>query len=145
MICAPDHIKKYVTPIVGKNKFFEDSIYSSFTFAYEVHCSCGGKEMTVYKTSEPKVTAVCAACGRMITIYDLTEYPCAVPLGKEETPEKVTNQENDRFHVAVIYEYSDEFALDDDAYDENDVTWCQIYVYDTVNAQSIMIVDDETA
>ena len=101
MICAPDHIKKYVTPIVGKNKYFEDSIYGAFTFAYEVHCSCGGKELTVYKTSEPKVTAVCAACGRMTTIYDLTEYPCAVPLGKEETP--------------------------------------------AVNAQSIMLVDDETA
>lgn len=145
MICAPDHIKKYVTPVAGENKYFEDRIDSAFTFAYEVCCSCGGIEFTVYKTSEPKVTAVCAACGRKITVYDLTEYPCAVPLGVEEEPEKVRNEGHDRFRVAVIFEYSDEFALDDNEFDENDVTWCQVYVYDTASAQSIMIVDDETA
>ena len=30
-------------------------------------------------------------------------------------------------------------------FDENDITWFQIFLYDIVNLQSIMIVDDETA
>lgn len=57
---------------------------------------------------------------------------------------KVSNEGNDRFNVAVIFEYSDEFSFDDE-FDENDITWCQIYLYDPKNLCSIMIVDDETA
>ena len=33
----------------------------------------------------------------------------------------------------------------DEEFDENEITWCQIYLYDIVNLQSILIVDDETA
>lgn len=146
MIYAPDHIKEYVKPIEGKNKFFEDAISSEYTFAYEVSCSCGNHEFVIYKNSEPKVTAFCEACGKTITLYDLIEYPCAVTNREnEEVLEKVTNENNDKFNVAVILEYSDEFAFDDEEFDENAITWCQIYLYDTINQQSILIVDDETA
>jgi hypothetical protein len=30
-------------------------------------------------------------------------------------------------------------------FDEDAITWCQIYLYDIASLQSIMIVDDETA
>lgn len=145
MICAPDHIKEYVKPIAGENKFF-DGYIGEYTFAYEVVCSCGNKELIVYKNSEPKVTAFCESCGKMIALYDLIEYPCAVVLRDDEDAlEKVTNEDTDKFHVAIIFEYSDEFTFDDERFDVNDVTWCQIYLYDLIHSQSILLVDDETA
>ena len=52
---------------------------------------------------------------------------------------------SDKFNVAIIIQYSDQFAFNDERFDENDITWCQIFLYDIVNLQSIMIVDDETA
>ncbi|MDE7224896.1 MAG: hypothetical protein K2O34_14105 [Acetatifactor sp.] len=145
MICVPDHIKEYVKPIAGENKLF-DGYIGEYTFAYEVVCSCGNKELIVYKNSEPKVTAFCEACGKAITLYDLIEYPCAVALrDDEDVMEKVTNEDTDKFHVAIIFEYSDEFTLDDERFDVNDVTWCQIYLYDMIHLQSILLVNDETA
>lgn len=147
MICAPDHVKKYVRQIVGKNKFFDNNLGNNeFAFDYEVVCSCGSNEFAVYKNAEPKAACFCKSCGKEITLYDLTEYPCAVVVRKEEEVlEKVTNGGNDKFNVAVRFEYSDEFAFDDDEFDENGITWCQIYIYDPEKSQSIMIVDDETA
>ena len=146
MIYAPDHIKKYVKRIVGNNKFFDGNL-DAFTFAYEVTCSCGNKELVILKNSEPKVIACCESCGETITMYDLIEYPCAVTVRKkgEEVLTKITNGDSDKFNAAVIFEYSDEFELDGDEFDENEVTWCQIYLYDSKSLQSLMIVDDETA
>lgn len=147
MIYAPSHIKKYVKPILGKNKFFSENIYSKFTLAYEISCSCGNNEFVIYKNSEPKVEAFCESCGKTITLYDLIEYPGAVTVRNdgEDALEKVINENNDKFNVAIIFEYSDEFAFDDEEFDENEITWCQIYLYDIVSLRSIMIVDDETA
>lgn len=34
MICAPDHVKKYVRQIVGKNKFFDNNLGNN-EFAFE--------------------------------------------------------------------------------------------------------------
>lgn len=128
---APDHIKKYVRPISEKNKFFSTPIYDEFV---------------VFKNSEPKVTAVCTACKKRIALYDLIEYPCATTARDPEEPlEKVINKNNDKFNAAIIIQYSDEFAFNDERFDENDITWCQIYLYDNVERQSMMIVDDETA
>lgn len=90
--------------------------------------------------------ASCTSCGNQITLYDLIEYPCAVVVrDTEEALEKVVNNNNDKFNAAIIIQYSDEYALDDDEFDEDAITWCQIYLYDVVNSQPIMIVDDETA
>ena len=147
MIYAPGHLKKYAKQIQGENKFFSDGIYDEFTFAYEINCSCGGKEFVVYKNSEPKMIASCTSCGNQITLYDLIEYPCATTTARdpEEALEKVINKSNDKFNAAIIIQYSDEFAFDDERFDENVITWCQIFLYDIVNLQPIMIVDDETA
>lgn len=148
MIYAPSHIKNYVQQIIGKNKFFDDDFSNDeFTFAYEIVCKCGNHKFTIYKNNEPKVVACCEVCNQKITLYDLIEYPCAVVLRKEKEEmelKKVSNEGNDRFNVAVIFEYSDEFSFDDE-FDENDITWCQIYLYDPKNLCSIMIVDDVTA
>lgn len=146
MIYAPSHIKKYAKQIQGENKFFSDGIYGEFSFAYEIRCSCGGEEFVVYKNSEPKVIASCITCANKITVYDLIEYPCAVTArDPEEELEKVSNKGNDKFNVAMIIQYSDQFAFDDVRFDENDITWCQIFIYDIVNLRPIMIIDDETA
>lgn len=146
MMYAPSHIKKYAKQIQGENKFFSDGIYGGYTFAYEIICHCGNKEFVVYKNSEPKVIASCTSCGNRITVYDLIEYPCATTArNPEEELRKVFIDNNDNFNVAIIIQYSDQFAFDDERFDENDITWCQIFLYDMVNLQSIMIVDDETA
>ena len=146
MIYAPNHIKEYVKPILGNNKFFKDDIYGKFTLAYEVNCNCGNNEFVIYKNSEPKVMAFCASCGKAITLYDLIEYPCAVTYrDNEEILRKVINKDKDKFNIAIIFQYSDDFDFDDEEFDENEITWCQIYLYDIVNLQSILIVDDETA
>lgn len=90
--------------------------------------------------------AFCASCGKAITLYDLIEYPCAVTYrDNEEILRKVINKDNDKFNIAIIFQYSDDFDFDDEEFDENEITWCQIYLYDIVNLQSILIVDDETA
>jgi len=146
MIYAPSHVKKYLKQIPEINKFFSEPIYSDFTFAYEVYCSCGNNEFVVSKNSEPKVMAFCESCGKTIPLYDLIEYPCATTCrNPEEELKKITNQGNDKFNAAIIFEYSDEFPLDDERFDENDITWCVIYLYDNVCQESIMIVNDETA
>lgn len=44
----------------------------------------------------------------------------------------------------MLIQYSDQFAFDDVRFDENDMTWCQIFIYGIVNLQHIMIIDDET-
>ena len=103
MIYAPNHIKEYVKPILGNNKFFKDDIYGKFTLAYEVNCNCGNNEFVIYKNSEPKVMAFCASCGKAITLYDLIEYPCAVTYrDNEEILRKVINKDNDKFNIAII-------------------------------------------
>ena len=146
MIYAPSHIKKNVKPILGRNKFFDNDIDGQFTFAYEVRCSCGNNTFVIYKNSEPKVIASCESCEETITLYDLIEYPCAVTFRKnEDLLKKVAIENNDKFNVAIIFEYSDEFSLDDEGFDEDAITWCQIYLYDVTNLRSILIVDDETA
>lgn len=72
--------------------------------------------------------ASCTSCGNQITLYDLIEYPCATTAGnREEELEKVINKRNDRFNVAIIIQYSDEFAFDDENFDENDIIWRQVY------------------
>ena len=48
-------------------------------------------------------------------------------------------------HDESEYSVEDDFDFDDEEFDENEITWCQIYLYDIVNLQSILIVDDETA
>ena len=146
MIYAPSHIKKYLKQISENNKFFGTPIYGEFTFGYEVQCSCGNHEFAVFKNSEPKVSAVCESCGNQITVYDLIEYPCATTARNPEEPlEKVVHKGNDKFNIAIVIQYSDEFTFDDEMFDENDITWCQIYLYDNAAQESVMIVDDETA
>ena len=73
------------------------------------------------------------------------EISCNCGNNPEEKLEKIINKSNDKFNVAIIIQYSDQFAFNDERFDENDITWCQIFLYDIVNLQSIMIVDDETA
>ena len=144
MIYAPSHIKKYAKQIQGENKYFRDGIYGEVTFAYEISCNCGNKEFVVYKNSEPKVIAFCTSCGKQITLYDLIEYPCATTArDPEEKLEKIINKSNDKFNVAIIIQYSDQFAFNDERFDENDITWCQIFLYDIVNLQSIMISGED--
>lgn len=57
----------------------------------------------------------------------------------------ISAEGDDVFNVCVVYEYSDEFSLSDAEFDNNDVTWCQVFVYGTKSNKVYKIVDDETA
>lgn len=49
---------------------------------------------------------------------------------------------NDVCSVYVMYEYGE---LDDDQqFDQNDITWCQVFI-ENENKQRVKVVDDETA
>ncbi len=47
--------------------------------------------------------------------------------------------------VCVLYEYSDEFDVDDSEFDVNDITLCQVFVKNNYDGSITRILNDETA
>lgn len=145
MVIAPNHIKNYVKAILSKNKYFDLDL-GAFSFSYELSCTCGCIDFKIYKTKEPMVTAQCTNCKKEIIVYDLEQYPAATtyrPL--DDILVQVEDNGRNVFSVGIIFEYSDEFDFDDKEFDENDLSWCQIYLHDKLQSKSFCIVDDETA
>jgi len=143
-ITRPDHIDTYVEKLPNKNKYIECSD-SEYTTPYEVKCSCGCKDFTVFYNQEPRVEVQCSRCGKQIIVYDLDLYTCSQKYMPRDLG-KYTSPEGDSiFRVGVVYEYSDEFSLEDDEFDNNDVTWCLVFVQGIQSGKIYKIVDDETA
>ncbi len=140
----PDHIKGYVEKLPNKNKYVEYE-FDEYTMAYEVKCTCGCKEFKVYNNLEPKVELQCTHCGSRIIVYDLNYYTCAEKYMEEELNSYISPNGDDVFNVCVVYEYSDEFCFWDNNFDNNDITWCHVYVYGIRSKQVYKIVNDETA
>lgn len=143
---APKHVEKFCI------KDMEDKVYcqlsdeyqDDYTFVYKIKCTCGCNSFTVYKDEHPSITAKCQDCRRTICIYDLKYYPCAVKLNHDYETYPISINQHEIFSVYVIYEYSDEFEIEDDvAYDPNDIVWARAFVrYDDILEE---ILDDETA
>ncbi len=141
----PSHIKEYVRKLPNENKFLNYN-FDNFTLCYEVKCTCGNEEFEVFMDNDPTVLAKCAECRKDIIVYDLKYYPAASVIEEEEILTKYVSIMNDKiFNICVIYEYSDEFEFEDEEFDCNDITWCQIYGYGIKSNQVFKIVDDETA
>jgi hypothetical protein len=87
------------------------------------------------------VQAECAVCRNVIRVYDLALYPAASkPLGSEQyQPMDVPKSPS---LVFVAFEYGE---LDEDQeFDTNDITWCQIFIEDDAG-ELLKVFDDETA
>ncbi|MBD5088431.1 MAG: hypothetical protein HDT30_06405 [Clostridiales bacterium] len=140
---APDHVIKYCY------KDNSDCFYSylcetyegGYSNVYKLKCSCNCKKFLVYQDAHPSIFAECCNCGKMITVYDLENYPAATKLKENFTLKKA--DENSVF-VYVNYEYSDEYLYEDDVeFDVNDITWAKVFILNS--GELIKILDDETA
>jgi hypothetical protein len=110
---------------------------------YQVICSCGGTRFHVFKSNRPNLKVTCKKCDTEISVYDLKLYPAASPGRAEEVFVPVLHPNGeDTVQVFVMYEYGE---LDDDqTFDRNDISWCQVFI-ENEDGVPIKILDDETA
>lgn len=140
----PNHIEGYVEKLPNKSKYVEYE-FDEYTIPYEVKCTCGNREFKVYENLEPKVEIECTKCGNRIIVYDLDYYTCAEKYNEEKLNLYTSPYGDNFFNVCVIYEYSDEFSFLDKNFDNNDITWCEVFIYGVDSKKVYKILDDETA
>ena len=135
----PLHIEGYVVPAENQIPYKSDD----FHFYYQVKCSCDAIWFHVQTSSKPNVIAICRSCGKRITVYDIPNYPAGVQSQKTSEVLEVQHPEGENvLKVFVMYEYGE---LDDDQeFDRNDISWCQVFVQNE-SETLVKIVDDETA
>lgn len=140
----PNHIEGYVEKLPNKSKYVEYE-FDEYTIPYEVKCTCGNREFKVYENLEPRVEIECTKCGNRIIVYDLDYYTCAEKYNEEKLNLYTSPYGDNFFNVCVIYEYSDEFSFLDKNFDNNDITWCEVFIYGVDSKKVYKILDDETA
>ena len=142
----PNHIEDYC--FVDR----EDSLYNElykeykdeYTFIYKVKCSCSETKFKVYKDRHPTISIQCSNCLKDIIVYDLKFYPAAVKLNKDFIKQQIILDDNEFFEVYVIYEYDDEFEIEDDVeFDPNDISWATVFIKS--DKSYFKILDDETS
>lgn len=92
----------------------------------------------------PAVEVECSKCKERIIVYDLKYYPAATIIsGSEKFEEFISIKDDVLFNVFVIYEYSE---LDENQeFNPDDISWCEIYGYGLKSKQIFTISNDETA
>ena len=94
-------------------------------------------------TRIPSVTARCVRCSQQITVYDVRLYPAATPSRQEGEAVLYSIGGKSEFGVCVVYEYSE---LDPDQdFDQNDLSWCEVYVVDDDGIVLGRVISDETS
>ncbi len=143
---APFHVKKYC--VIDNNdevyRKFVNEYEDNYHFVYKMKCSCYNDKFEVYKDDNPTVIIRCTNCNKEITVYDLKYYPSAIKLEDKLEMEQVICCNQNIFNVYPIYEYGDEFEYDTE-FDENDITWCIIFIREIKNNSIKKLIDDETA
>lgn len=142
---APEHIEKYCYKDEKDALFCElqERYHDEYTFIYKIKCECGETHFEVYEDKHPSVFLKCINCHREITAYDLAYYPAATKLKDKFEKEKIYIGNIENFNVYALYQYDNEFELEDDVeFDKNDISWGNIYIKneDIINK----ILDDET-
>jgi hypothetical protein len=135
----PDHVDGFTRD--AEERFPETT--DSFHPHYQIACPCGGTLFRTFLSNCKTVIALCAGCGRAVTIYDLACYPAATKSkGREEFRQVFHPSGEATSEVFVMYEYGE---LDEDqAFDKNDITWCRIWLKDSTGSRAVML-DDESA
>ncbi len=108
---------------------------------YQIVCTCGGLRFRLTKSQQKTVVADCLECGRVTVVYDLQFYPAAVKLSGKEVFETIEDGV-DQAGTYIMFEYSEREP--DMDFDQNDITWCQIFVLRR-NGVLEQVLDDETA
>ena len=143
-IVAPDHIKEFCRDDIEGDNVFEElktGYEDSFSNVFKVVCTCNNPDFWIYGDEHPTIILECAECKRRITAYDLKYYPSAIKLDESYELKRLNEKKQP---VYVNYEYSDEYLYSKDvSFDNNDITWCKIFVND--NGVIKKILDDETA
>jgi hypothetical protein len=96
-------------------------------------------------SAEPMAIAHCKKCRRNIKVYDLSQYPSA-SVSPHRSELKLVDQVHpslgDNYPVFVMYEYPE--PEDDVDYDNNDISWCQVFIGSSTE-NLIKVLDDETS
>jgi hypothetical protein len=142
---CPSHVEKNVIALPNRNKFldYECDVYH---LPYLIKCNCGCEEFEILTNPEPMVMAQCSKCRENITIYNLRHYPAAslVPYAGEKTTYTSPSPYKDTvFNICVVYEYPE--LEETENFDQNDITWCEIYGFGVKSKKSFRILSDETA
>lgn len=141
----PNHIDDYVVNLPKENKFLEED-FDDVTMPYIVKCTCGCEEFTISRSNHKTVKIDCKNCGKNITVYDKDFYTCSSKLNSDEVFVQYKSSDDDTlFNVCAIYVYSEDYPIEDDKFDSNDVTWCQVLGYGTISNKVFEIINDETA
>ncbi|MDZ7619332.1 MAG: hypothetical protein U1E05_20220, partial [Patescibacteria group bacterium] len=115
-----------------------------FHHYYKLVCDCGSQRFLLHQSNRKSVVASCRQCGREIIVYDLSNYAAACKVAGEEhlSPMASADGATADVTVFVMYEYGE--IDDDQEFDRNDVTWCQVFVEDA-SGTHVCVFDDETA
>jgi hypothetical protein len=135
---CPKHVENSVVKADDQFPKFADDFHHYF----QIVCnSCGGRLFRLFVGDKRTVNAVCEACRVNVLVYDLERYPAATKTTGEETFSENQWTTRTALPVFVGYEYG-EFD-DDQEFDQNDITWCQIFVLH--EGSLVVVFDDETA
>jgi hypothetical protein len=133
---CPSHLQNHV---LDASSAFASEVSSSHYY-FKLKCLCGSTRLRLAHSRQKTVQAKCMSCRNEFTVYDLAFYPAAVKLSGKEEFQELDNPEN-YDDVFVMFEYGD--SEPDVDFDENDITWCQLYVRRKDGAIA-KVFDDET-
>jgi hypothetical protein len=79
----------------------------------------------------------------VILVYDVRLYPAATPSRRAREPVSFSMGGQTHFGVCIVYEYPE---LDpDQEFDQNDISWCEVYAIDEQGAVVGRVISDETS
>lgn len=135
----PAHIDGYVRD--ATHRFSEEA--DAFHFFYQVACPCGSLLFKARKSQCESLEVECKTCGKIVSVYNLAEYPAATKLDKAEELLEISLPDGTTHgSIFVMYEYGE---LDEDQdFDRNDITWCGVWL-EASDQSLVLILDDETA
>lgn len=133
MTTHPRHLTDWVES-ADINQFRSDA--DEFHHYFKLRCKCGADSFELFKSDKHTVRARCQTCAREVTVYDLAYYPAATKLAGSESFRLVGAGK-----VYMMYEYGE--AEDDEVFNPDDITWCQIWLGRQSDLE--LVLDDETA
>ena len=135
---CPKHVEHSV--VSAEDKFSAD--IDEFHHYFQIVCNaCGSRAFHLFLSDKDTVKALGAQCEKMVLIYDLALYPAATKLKDDESFSEIDLTKAGALPIYVSYEYG---GFDDDQeFDQNDITWCQVFV--EKGGELLKVFDDETA
>lgn len=134
---CPKHIE---SSVVGADELIE-GVIDEDADSFLLKCTCGSYAFHLFEGDKRSVVAQCLKCDSRIVVYDLVFYPSATKVKGEEIFQPFPGMDRLGDGVYLVYEYG-EFD-EGDEFDQNDITWCQIFVMQAGGLKKVF--DDETA